>query len=41
MIGYPERANIEMNYIDHASLKFDFKIVWENIVKIFSRKGAY
>lgn len=41
MIGYPQRADIEMNYIDHASLKFDFKILWKNVAKIFSRKGAY
>lgn len=40
-IGYPERARIEMNYIDKACLMFDLKIMWKNIVKIFNRKGAY
>jgi len=41
MVGYPQRADIEMKYIDHASLKFDFKILLKNIANIFSRKGAY
>ncbi|MCH5463422.1 sugar transferase [Lactobacillus sp. LC28-10] len=40
-IGYPKRANIEMNYIDHACVSFDLKIIWENLVKIFSGKGAF
>ncbi|WP_461243408.1 sugar transferase [Secundilactobacillus muriivasis] len=40
-IGYPERAQIEMNYIDHLSLKFDIQIMWKNVVKVFSGKGAY
>nr|WP_082409367.1 sugar transferase [Secundilactobacillus paracollinoides] len=40
-VGYPERAKIEMDYIDHASLKLDFQIVLKNIINIFSRKGAY
>ncbi|KRK72681.1 undecaprenyl-phosphate galactose phosphotransferase [Levilactobacillus namurensis DSM 19117] len=40
-IGYPERANIEMQYIDEACLKVDFKIFCKNILKVLSRKGAY
>lgn len=40
-IGYPERAKIEMYYIDNAGLLFDFKILVKNVFKIFSRKGAY
>ncbi|CAJ1226827.1 exopolysaccharide biosynthesis protein [Levilactobacillus zymae] len=40
-VGYPERANIEMHYIDEASLSVDLKIMWMNIVKIFNGKGAY
>lgn len=40
-IGYPERAEIEMEYIDNASLGFDFKIMFMNLVNIFSGKGAY
>lgn len=40
-VGYPERANIEMRYIDKASLKFDLVIVWKNVLNVLSRKGAY
>ena len=40
-IGYPERAEIEMEYIDNASLGFDFKIMFMNLVNIFKGKGAY
>ncbi|AKP66067.1 sugar transferase [Levilactobacillus koreensis] len=41
MIGYPERANIEMKYIENACITFDFKIIIKNLINIFSRKGAY
>lgn len=41
MIGYPERADIEMHYIDKASLLFDIKVILGNMIKIFNRKGAY
>ncbi|MCC3238050.1 sugar transferase, partial [Pediococcus acidilactici] len=37
-IGYPERAEIEMEYIDNASLGFDFKIMFMNLVNIFKGK---
>ncbi|WP_412990444.1 sugar transferase [Pediococcus siamensis] len=40
-IGYPERANIEMEYIEHASLLMDFKIMIMNFWNIFKGKGAY
>jgi len=40
-IGYPERANIEMKYIDNACLSYDLKIIWKNLINIFHRKGAY
>ncbi|MFC6201201.1 sugar transferase [Lactiplantibacillus nangangensis] len=40
-IGYPERARIEMSYIDRANLFYDFKIIIMNLVNIFLRKGAY
>jgi len=40
-IGYPKRAEIEMDYIDHVSLKLDFKIVLENFINIFTGRGAY
>lgn len=40
-IGYPERAEIEMEYIDNASLSFDIKIMFMNLFNIFRGKGAY
>lgn len=40
-IGYPERAEIEMKYIDNASLGFDIKIMLMNLFNIFRGKGAY
>lgn len=40
-IGYPERAEIEMEYIDNASISFDLKIMFMNLVNIFRGKGAY
>lgn len=40
-IGYPERADIEMSYIDKAGMVFDLKVFVGNIVGIFNGKGAY
>lgn len=40
-IGYPERANIEMEYIDAASPLLDVRIMIQNLWNIFKRKGAY
>lgn len=40
-IGYPERANIEMVYIDKACFSFDIKIIFGNLTNIFKGKGAY
>lgn len=40
-IGYPERANIEMSYIDNAPIFLDMKIMFGNVVNIFKGKGAY
>lgn len=40
-IEYPERCDVELYYIDHASLGFDIKIVLLNIVSIFKHTGAY
>mgnify|MGYP000183712635 FL=1 len=41
MIGYPERAAIEMDYIDNASFRFDVKNFFRNVFNIFLKKGAY
>lgn len=40
-IGYPERAQIEMRYIDKACMCFDFKIIVGNFISVFKGKGAY
>jgi lipopolysaccharide/colanic/teichoic acid biosynthesis glycosyltransferase len=40
-VGYPERANIEMSYINNASIFLDMKIMFGNVVNIFKGKGAY
>lgn len=40
-IGYPERAKIEMKYVDNIGLLFDLKIMVRNLWNIFKGKGAY
>lgn len=40
-IGYPERANIEMDYIDNMGIKMDFKIFILNILNVLHGTGAY
>jgi lipopolysaccharide/colanic/teichoic acid biosynthesis glycosyltransferase len=40
-VGYPERANIEMKYIDEANVLLDLKIIFGNFISIFKGKGAY
>lgn len=40
-IEYPERCEVELYYIDHASLGFDLKVIFLNIVSIFKHTGAY
>lgn len=40
-IGYPERANIEMKYVEEASYSFDLKIIFKNIIIVLKKDGAY
>lgn len=40
-VGYPERVDIELYYVDNKSLKFDFIIIVQTIVKVILRKGAF
>ncbi|WP_311406652.1 sugar transferase [Liquorilactobacillus uvarum] len=40
-IEYPQRCKYELYYVDHASLVFDIKILFKNIVSIFKGDGAY
>ena len=40
-IPYPERCGVELEYVDEASLGFDMKIMFKNIISIFKSEGAY
>lgn len=40
-VGYPERAELEFYYIDHQSFKMDMRIIFNTIVLVLLRKGAY
>lgn len=40
-VHYPERCDLELYYVDHASLWFDIKIMFRNIISIFKTEGAY
>lgn len=40
-VGYPERIDIELYYVDHKSLSFDFYIILQTFVKVILRRGAY
>lgn len=40
-IGYPERCDLELSYVDQASYWFDAKIMFKNIISIFKSTGAY
>lgn len=40
-VGYPERCDLELYYVDHASFLFDVKLVFKSISSIFKGSGAY
>lgn len=40
-IEYPERCDVELYYVEHASAMLDLKIVFKNLVSIFKREGAF
>ena len=40
-IQYPERAELELFYVDNASLWYDFKILFMTVFAIFRGSGAY
>lgn len=40
-IPYPERCDVELEYVDKASFKFDIQIMFKNIISIFKSDGAY
>lgn len=39
-IQYPERAQLEIGYVDHANLWFDFKILFMTVIAVFKGEGA-
>lgn len=40
-IGYPERANLELYYVNHRSVRYDLVILFKNITSIFKADGAF
>lgn len=40
-IGYPERCDLELSYVDKASYWYDVRIMFKNIISIFKNTGAY
>ncbi|WP_294975455.1 sugar transferase [uncultured Leuconostoc sp.] len=41
LIEYPERTQIELEYVAHAGFFYDISIVFRNVIAIFKSKGAY
>lgn len=39
-IKYPERCELELYYVDHASILLDIKIILRTFVSVFKRSGA-
>ncbi len=39
-IAYPQRADIELEYVDQASIWFDFVVLFKNVGAIFAGTGA-
>ena len=40
-IGYPDRCDLELSYVDHASYWYDCRILFKNLISIFKSTGAY
>lgn len=40
-IGYPERTNLELSYLENQGIKEDFIILLKTIFKVFLNEGAY
>ncbi|GHN21000.1 hypothetical protein ME784_15150 [Lactobacillus delbrueckii] len=40
-ISYPERCDVELEYIDNISFTYDVKIFFQTIFSIFKKEGAY
>jgi len=40
-IMYPERCDIELYYVSHASIRFDITIFFKNVLSILKHEGAF
>ncbi|MFV8826393.1 sugar transferase [Alkalihalobacterium sp. APHAB7] len=40
-IGYPQRVNLELEYVYKQSLLFDIKIIFKTFLIVFLKRGAY
>ena len=40
-VGYPERVDIELYYVDNCSFFFDLKLIFMTAFQVLARKGAY
>lgn len=40
-IQYPQRADIDLEYVDNIGWWYDWSIVFKNLKTVFSRKGAF
>lgn len=40
-VNYPERAHLELHYINNKSLVFDTQIIFKTLLLVITRKGAY
>lgn len=40
-IGYPERVNLELYYIERKNILFDISIIGKTVISVFKKKGAY
>lgn len=40
-VGYPERVDLELYYVQNKSLILDFKILFKTVVMVLLKKGAY
>ncbi|BBM16962.1 exopolysaccharide biosynthesis protein [Enterococcus avium] len=40
-VGYPERCELELDYVEKASLKCDIKILFKTFVTVLRKEGAF
>jgi|GEM_PF-3433409 len=40
-LDYPERADVELSYLNKRSIGFDFYVLWKTFTQVIRREGAY